>query len=81
MGYKRTNLNPILPGIAGGIARMSAVVVTSPLELIRTKKMSAQLSYADLLKTLNESIESNGLRSLWRGLIPTIWRDLPFSGK
>lgn len=79
MGYQRTNVNPWIPGIAGGLARICAVIVTSPLELIRTKKMSSQLSYPDLLKTLRGSIESDGFRSLWRGLIPTIWRDLPFS--
>jgi solute carrier family 25 protein 39/40 len=81
MGYKRTNLNPFIPGFAGGLARILAVIVTSPLELIRTKKMSAPLSYTDLLKTLRGSIKSDGFRSLWRGLIPTIWRDLPFSSK
>jgi solute carrier family 25 protein 39/40 len=81
MGYKKTNLNPVIPGIAGGSARMLAVIVTSPLELIRTKKMSAQLSYPDLLKIFRELVEANGFQSLWRGLIPTIWRDLPFSGK
>jgi solute carrier family 25 protein 39/40 len=81
MGYKRTNLNPILPGIAGGLARVLAVLVTSPLELIRTKKMSAKLSYTDLSKSLREAIKSDGLRTLWRGLVPTFWRDLPFSSK
>jgi solute carrier family 25 protein 39/40 len=81
MGYKASNLNPVIPGMAGGLARMLAVICTSPLELIRTKKMSAKLSYADLTKTLKESIAKDGVRSLWRGLVPTIWRDLPFSGK
>jgi len=81
MGYKRTHLNPFIPGIAGGLARILAVIVTSPLELIRTRKMSSQLSYRDLNKILRESIKSDGFRSLWRGLIPTVWRDLPFSGK
>jgi len=41
--------------------------------------MSAQLTYADLLHTLRESVKSDGFRSLWRGLVPTVWRDLPFS--
>lgn len=82
MGYRRTNANPnpIIPGIAGGLARILAVIVTSPLELIRTKKMSAQLSYTELHQILKESIKTDGLKSLWRGLIPTLWRDLPFSG-
>ncbi|CAF1118401.1 unnamed protein product [Rotaria sordida] len=79
MGYERNNLNLIIPGISGGLARILAVVATSPIELIRTKKMSAKLSYTDLHNILRESIQSNGLRTLWRGLIPTLWRDLPFS--
>jgi len=41
--------------------------------------MSEKLSYKDLLNTLNGSIKSHGLQALWRGLIPTLWRDLPFS--
>ena len=81
MGYRKDNLNLVIPGIAGGLARILAVIVTSPLELIRTKKMSAQLSYTDLHILLRELVEANGLRSLWRGLIPTLWRDLPFSSK
>ena len=81
MGYRRTNFNPIIPGVAGGLARICAVLVTSPLELIRTKKMSAQLTYADLLGTLRASVATDGVRSLWRGLVPTLWRDLPFSSE
>lgn len=81
LGYQRTNTNPFIPGFAGGLARICAVLVTSPLELIRTKKMSEPLSYADLLATLRNSIENSGIRTLWRGLVPTLWRDLPFSSK
>lgn len=81
MGYPKQNLNPFVPAIAGGLARILAVIVTCPLELIRTKKMSAKLSYKDLHAILKEAVESKGLRTLWRGLIPTIWRDLPFSSK
>ncbi|CAF2112181.1 unnamed protein product [Rotaria magnacalcarata] len=81
MGYKRDNLNPIVPGIAGGSARILAVMFISPIELIRTKKMAAKLSYTDLHKILRDSVELNGFRTLWRGLVPTLWRDLPFSSK
>ena len=81
MGFRDIQHNPFVPAIAGGIARIASVVVTSPLELIRTKKMSAKLSYADLLGTLRTSIAADGVRILWRGLVPTVWRDLPFSGE
>ena len=79
LGYKRTNTNPFIPGFAGGLARICAVIVTSPLELIRTKKMSEPLSYADLMASLRSSVKNQGIFSLWRGLVPTLWRDLPFS--
>lgn len=80
-GYEKTTNHPLIPGFAGGLARIAAVIVTSPLELIRTKKMSAQLSYEDLTNSLRNSIKTDGIRALWRGLIPTLWRDLPFSCK
>ena len=80
MAFRDIEHNPFVPAIAGGCARIASVLVTSPLELIRTKKMSAKLSYADLLGTLRTSIAADGVRILWRGLVPTVWRDLPFSG-
>lgn len=32
-----------------------------------------------LLKALRAIVQSGGIVSLWGGLIPTLWRDLPFS--
>ncbi|CAF0911991.1 unnamed protein product [Didymodactylos carnosus] len=79
LGYNKKNQNPIIPAFSGAMARIAAVIVTSPLELVRTKKMSEKLSYSDLISKLGSSIELHGLKTLWRGLIPTIWRDVPFS--
>jgi len=80
-GYKTDPSNVFIPGLAGGCERISATSITNPLELIRTKKMSANLSYKDLSNTLRELIETRGFRSLWRGLVPSLWRDVPFSSK
>ena len=80
-GYKTDPSNVFIPGLAGGCERISATTITNPLELIRTKKMSANLSYKDLSNTLRELIETRGFRSLWRGLVPSLWRDVPFSSK
>ena len=81
VGYKKDHSNPLIPGLVGGFARISATTITNPLELIRTQKMSAKLSYNDLIVTLKQSVRTRGVRSLWRGLVPTLWRDVPFSSK
>ena len=79
-GYHEiNNPNPILPIISGGIARLTAVTVVSPLELVRTKMQSEKLKYSQIGEKVKLSVENYGIRSLYRGLVPTIWRDVPFS--
>ncbi|KAK3609859.1 hypothetical protein CHS0354_015049 [Potamilus streckersoni] len=68
-----------IPSVAGAIARVWAVTLISPLELIRTKMQSKQLTYADLGRDVKNTVKQNGFLSLWRGLGPTLLRDVPFS--
>lgn len=53
----------------------------SPLELIRTKMQSRQLSYRELRVCIQSAVAQDGWLSLWRGWGPTVLRDVPFSGK
>ncbi|XP_017565881.1 solute carrier family 25 member 39 isoform X3 [Pygocentrus nattereri] len=75
MGYQGTHV----PLIAGGLARLGAVTVISPLELVRTKMQSRQLSYSELRVCIRSAVAQNGWLSLWRGWGPTVLRDVPFS--
>ena len=60
-----------------------AVSLVSPLELVRTRTQALTISNVKSLKetlyTLSLEIKSKGVGTLWRGLIPTLWRDVPFS--
>ncbi|GAU95566.1 hypothetical protein RvY_07165 [Ramazzottius varieornatus] len=68
-----------VPILAGAVARVCAVSVVSPVELIRTKLQSEKLSYRYLQKAVSATVKQDGILSLWRGWGPTVLRDVPFS--
>lgn len=88
----RTTLPPLLPHeslvplTAGILARASITSVASPLELIRTNLQSTPenanvpRTLTSVLTSLRGLVRAQGVRSLWRGLGPSLWRDVPFSG-
>ncbi|KAM6914066.1 mitochondrial glutathione transporter SLC25A39 isoform 1-T1 [Lycodopsis pacificus] len=69
----------LVPLVAGGLARLGAVTVISPLELVRTKMQSRRLPYSELRVCIRSAVAQDGLLSLWRGWGPTVLRDVPFS--
>ncbi|KAJ3568072.1 hypothetical protein NP233_g5958 [Leucocoprinus birnbaumii] len=77
---------PLLPLVAGVLARSAITSTVSPLELIRTNLQSTPLSpnqphtLRSVLSSVHGVVQRNGIFFLWRGLGPTLWRDVPFSG-
>ncbi|KAI0078937.1 mitochondrial carrier [Panus rudis PR-1116 ss-1] len=76
----------LIPLSSGILARTMVSSLASPLELVRTNLQSTPIS-ADTPHTLQSVLTSvraltkaHGVRYLWRGLGPTLWRDVPFSG-
>eukprot|EP00050_Salpingoeca_kvevrii_P021896 m.117519 g.117519 ORF g.117519 m.117519 type:complete len:335 (-) comp9519_c0_seq2:803-1807(-) len=68
------------PMLAGTLSRTGAVTVISPVELLRTKMQArGKISYSGLAQTLSSAVHREGFFSLWRGLGPTLLRDVPFS--
>ncbi|KAJ1852578.1 Carrier protein, mitochondrial [Coemansia sp. RSA 1722] len=66
--------------LAGCLARTTAVTAISPLELVRTRmQSSASHNLATVMHGISRDIRSGGVGTLWRGLVPTLWRDVPFS--
>ena len=50
------------------------------MELFRTRlQASSNASIPEIMGGIRDMIRSNGILSLWRGLGPTLWRDVPFS--
>ncbi|KAG0350809.1 hypothetical protein BGZ54_003622 [Gamsiella multidivaricata] len=76
----------LAPLVAGAFARTVAATVISPLELFRTRMQSVHTDTkgnSGLFRGVSQGIvamvRSEGVLSLWRGLAPTLWRDVPFS--
>ncbi|EDW56177.1 solute carrier family 25 member 40 isoform X2 [Drosophila sechellia] len=70
----------LVPLLAGVSARILAVTCVSPVELIRTKMQSQRMTHAEMFGTIRQVVQWQGVLGLWRGLPPTILRDVPFSG-
>eukprot|EP00516_Mucochytrium_quahogii_P001027 CAMPEP_0203751424 /NCGR_PEP_ID=MMETSP0098-20131031/5507_1 /ASSEMBLY_ACC=CAM_ASM_000208 /TAXON_ID=96639 /ORGANISM=" , Strain NY0313808BC1" /LENGTH=329 /DNA_ID=CAMNT_0050641149 /DNA_START=209 /DNA_END=1198 /DNA_ORIENTATION=- len=75
----RFQWGPILtPLVAGSSSRTLAATVIAPLELVRTK-MQAMNSPPSMFRVAQTQVRSHGVCSLWQGLSPTLFRDVPFS--
>lgn len=71
-----------VPLIAGSVARIFAATAVSPLELIRTRMQFKGIENGKLRPVtleLIQSVKQEGIKVLWKGLQPTLWRDVPFS--
>lgn len=79
-GEKRQAYIPLL---AGSTARLLASLSTAPLELVRTRQASAIGNGEKIVPGMVEEfrliLRTNGFSSLFTGLAPTLWRDVPFS--
>ncbi|EEH38148.1 hypothetical protein PAAG_01069 [Paracoccidioides lutzii Pb01] len=71
------------PLVAGGIARVAAASVISPIEMFRTRLQATSGTGTNHFKAtfqrLHQMTQTLGYSSLWRGLTLTMWRDVPFS--
>ena len=67
----------LLPAGAGAFARTVSVTAVSPLELIRTIQASGiQKSIKGIVRDITQQ---TGIIGLYKGLAPTLLRDVPFS--
>ena len=77
---------------AWGPPLVRAIIAARPLQLQRRRpsrplsslgrnyKHRAARIGAATFSVLRDSVRQRGLGTLWRGLAPTLWRDVPFSG-
>lgn len=65
---------------AGALARAASATLVTPLELLRTRlQASGSRDLTSIAQDLAKEIKSDNPLVLWRGLVPTLYRDVPFS--
>lgn len=68
------------PLLAGGTARLLTTAVVSPVELMRTRMQAEQsLRREGMVGGAIALVRREGMSALWKGLWPTVLRDVPFS--
>lgn len=81
---KRSELisSSVGPAVAGAAARLLTSVATAPFELMKTR-MAAQVggggSADGLFAEMSQVVHREGALALYKGLGPTLMRDIPFS--
>lgn len=77
--YVNEDMRMYVPIFVGGIARTGAAIIISPLELYRTRLQAGTETHLQVCRDISTMVKIHGLKALWRGLYPTLWRDVPFS--
>lgn len=76
------NRDLLAPFLAGSMARSLAVALISPLELLKTRMQHRGKHDGGIVmvsRDIIHSVRQEGIHILYRGLVPTLWRDVPFS--
>ena len=79
--------HPLNPLFCGSLARTLLATFVAPAELIKTRLQSiptdlksASHILFNLLRDLSAAVKKDGVRTMFKGLGITLWRDVPFSG-
>lgn len=66
--------------VSGALARSASATLVTPIELIRTRlQASSSHNMTTTFANLSREVKQQGPRVLFRGLVPTLYRDVPFS--
>ncbi|KAI5960410.1 MTM1 [Candida pseudojiufengensis] len=78
---------PFNPLLCGALARMISATSVAPAELLKTRLQSIPTDsrnsshvLSNLLKDSYIMVKKDGIKTLFKGLQITLWRDVPFSG-
>lgn len=72
--------SPLESVALGMVARCMSGAALIPITVVKTRYESGVYGYSSLSSALKEIYKNEGLKGMTCGLIPTLFRDAPFSG-
>lgn len=77
----KKHLPPARRFLAGSLAGVTSVAFTYPLDLVRARMaVTARDRYPNILEVFFKMYREEGLRTVYRGFMPTILGSVPYSG-
>jgi solute carrier family 25 protein 38 len=67
-------------GLCGAVARGAADLIVFPFTLIKARLESSRYTTMSMITVIQHVYSVHGLKGFYTGLLPTLARDLPFSG-
>lgn len=74
------NLSALQSVTLGAVARSMSGALLIPITVVKTRFESGVYSYSGVVDALRQIYKIEGCRGLSAGLLPTLFRDAPFSG-
>ena len=67
--------------LSGSLAGVSSTVLFFPIDIAKTKLALTDPSvYSGMFDCMNKIIKSEGMKGLYKGLIPTLYGVVPYAG-
>ncbi|CAE6517940.1 unnamed protein product [Rhizoctonia solani] len=66
--------------VAGGCTRVAVGFLLSPLAVLKARFESGAFEYTSISQGLKSLVQTSGIRGLWQGFLPSVFRDAPYAG-
>ncbi|CAE7211329.1 unnamed protein product [Rhizoctonia solani] len=79
-GSALPKLSPKANLAAGAGTRVVVGFLLSPLAVLKARFESGAFEYTSIPQGLKSLVQSSGIRGLWQGFLPSVFRDAPYAG-
>lgn len=79
-GSTLPKLTPQANLVSGACTRVAVGFLLSPLAVLKARFESGAFEYTSIPQGLRSLVQTSGIRGLWQGFLPSVFRDAPYAG-